>query len=128
MNQGEGGIMLKVRTTKFGNVAVVCVEGRMVSGSTDPLRAAVLAQGDASAIVVDLANVSLIDAGGLGVMLELRENTESKGIEFRLNNVTKLVRRILEITRLDSVFKIADNQHVGAERHRPELSELACCA
>ena len=97
--------MLKVHTTKSGNVSVVCVQGRIVRGETDTLRNAVLSESNASAMVLDLGRVSIIDAGGLGVLLELRELTESRGIEFRLRNVTKLVRHVLEITRLDSVFE-----------------------
>jgi len=99
--------MLNIHNTKFGNVALLSVEGKIVRGETDALRKAVLAQVDASVIILDLARVNTIDAGGLGVMLELREYTESRGVEFRLENVTNLVRRILEITRLDSVFKIS---------------------
>ena len=99
--------MMKIHTTKLGNVAVLCLQGRIVRGESDALRRAVLTQADANVVVLDLARVNTIDAGGLGVMLELREHSESSGIEFRLRNVTKLVRRVLEITRLDSVFEVS---------------------
>ncbi len=98
--------MMKVQTTRIGNVAVLCLRGKIVRGELDPLRQAVLAQKDANVVMLDLAQVSTIDAGGLGVMLQLRQQTESRGVEFRLRNVTKLVRRVLEITRLDSVFDV----------------------
>jgi len=98
--------MLKVHTKKLGNVAVLSVQGKIVRGETQVLRNAVLTHTDASTVVLDLARVSAIDAGGLGVMLDLREQTQSKGIEFRIRNVTKLVRQVLEITRLDSVFEM----------------------
>ncbi|HJX90908.1 MAG TPA: STAS domain-containing protein [Pyrinomonadaceae bacterium] len=98
--------MLSVHTTKLGNVAVLFVQGQIVRGETDALCRTVLAQVDASAVVLDLAQVNTIDAGGLGLMLELREHTQSRGIEFRLKNVTRLVRRVLEITHLNSVFEI----------------------
>jgi anti-anti-sigma factor len=123
--------MLKVHNTKLGNVAVLCVQGRIVRGETEALRKAVLAQTEKSVIVLDLARVNTIDAGGLGVMLELREFTESRGIEFRLRNVTKLVRRILEITRLDSVFKVtagADVLSVPSLRRPVAAIGLAHCA
>ena len=102
----EGKIMLKVHTTKLGSLAVLCVDGKLVRGETDPLRRAVLSQLDTSVVVLDLAHVNTIDAAGLGVILELREESESRGIEFRLAHVTRLVRRILELTKLDSVFKM----------------------
>lgn len=97
--------MLKVQTTKLGKVALLLVQGKIVRGETDALRRAVLAQIDVSAVVLDLAKVNTIDAGGLGVMLELREHTQSRGIEFRLKNVTSLVRYVLEITHLNEVFE-----------------------
>jgi anti-anti-sigma factor len=102
--------MLKVHTKKSGNLSVVCVQGKIVRGETDVLRNAVLSELDATAVVLDLGRVSIIDAGGLGVMLELREHLESLGIEFRLRNVTNLVRQVLLITRLDSVFEISTDR------------------
>jgi len=84
----------------------------MVRGENAALRNAVHSQSEVSAVVLDLARVSTIDAGGLGVMLELREQTESKGIAFKLINVTKLVSRLLEITRLNSVFEITSGAEI----------------
>ena len=122
--------MLQVHIKKSGSVAVLCLDGKIVRGQTDVLRGAVLAQADASVIVLDLARVHTVDAGGLGVMLKLREHTESTGTELRLRNVTQLVKRILEITRLDSVFKISGNDRPDIVVHqRPVvLLQMASCA
>src|SRR5215831_13695866 len=99
--------MLKAYSRKFGNVVVICLQGRIVRSETEALRKAVLVTDDASAVVLDLARVNTIDGGGLGVMLELRADAESRGIEFRLRNVNSLVKQILTITRLDSVFEVS---------------------
>ena len=122
--------MLKVHTTKLGKVAHLCVEGRIVCGETGALRSAVLAQADASVVLLNLARVNTIDAGGLGVMLELREELESRGMEFRLEDVTQLVKRILEITKLDTVFRISGSDRVGATLPcKPaKIFQLAACA
>jgi anti-sigma B factor antagonist len=123
--------MLKVHTTKLGNVAVLSYQGKIVRGQTEALRTAVLAQVDASVVVLDLARVNTIDAGGLGVLLASRKETQSKEIEFRLINVTKLVRQVLEITRLDSVFEVTSGANVLAARSVGRMSsvlELAACA
>jgi anti-anti-sigma factor len=99
--------MLKVQAETLGAVTILHFQGRIVNGAaTQTLRAAVLAQATAGALVLDLAEVDLIDAGGLGGLLELRELTHSMGIEFRLMNVNRLVQQVLEITRLDTVFKV----------------------
>jgi len=98
--------MLKVHTRKLGNVAVVSVQGRIVNGETASLREVVDAQSTVNTVLLDLASVSTIDARGLGLMLELREHAEQRGMRFKLMNVTKLVRRVLEVTKLDAVFEI----------------------
>jgi anti-anti-sigma factor len=99
--------MLKVHTRTLGNVAVVCLQGRLVNGETALLREAVAEQTAVKTLFLDLARVSTIDASGLGLMLDLRRQAQSRGIRFKLMNVTTAVRRVLEVTRLDSVFEIA---------------------
>jgi anti-anti-sigma factor len=103
--------MLKVRTEKFGDVTVLHCTGRIVSGDAiETLGNNVFAQADANCVVIDLNKVGLIDAGGLGALLKLREWTQSRGIEFRITNVTKLVQQVLEMTRLDTVF-VTEAEH-----------------
>jgi len=98
--------MLKIQTRNLGNITVLCLQGRIVNGETAALRSAVDSQSHVSAIVLDLAGVSAVDASGLGTMLELRRQTEARGIRFKLMNPTKSVSRVLEVTHLDSVFEI----------------------
>src|SRR6266481_2726438 len=98
--------MLKVHTRNSGNVAVLCLQGRIVNGETASLREAVNSQTRVTTVVLDLGRVSTIDASGLGLMLELRRQSLAKGICFKLMNVTNLVSRVLEVTQLDSVFEI----------------------
>ena len=99
--------MLKIHTRNLGTVTVLCLQGRIVNGETASLRSAVDSQTRVSAVILDLARVSAVDASGLGLMLELRKQTELRGVRFKLMNATKFVRRVLEITRLDSVFEVA---------------------
>ena len=107
--------MLKVSAEKLGSVAVLHLEGRIVNGDAIKiLREAVLAQEGACAVVLELAKVDLVDAGGLGTLLELREGTQARGIELRLTNVNRLVQQVLAITRLDSVLKISAREKSGA--------------
>src|SRR5437867_12475544 len=105
-------VMLRVHAQNLGSITILCLQGRIVTGETAALRHAVDSQSDVSAVVLDLARVSTIDAGGLGVMLQLREQTQARGIEFRLINVSKLVSRMLEITRLDSVFEVTSGTEI----------------
>jgi|SRR5215831_17344373 len=124
--------MLKVHTRKLGNVTVVSVQGRIVNGETASLREAVDAQSTGNTVLLDLSRVSTIDASGLGLMLEMREHTQSKGIRFKLMNVTKLVGRVLEVTKLDSVFDITPTTEplpaIAHARVTPNMMPMARCA
>jgi len=123
--------MLRVHTRKLGNVAVVSVQGRIVNGETASLREVVDAQSRVNTVLLDLARVSTIDASGLGLMLELRNQTQSRGMRFKLMNVTKLVSRVLEVTKLDSVFEIsptAEQIPVMAHASSTRMMPVARCA
>ena len=126
--------MLEVHVKNLGTVAVLCLQGRIVIGETEILREAVHSQAvvsGVSAVILDLARVTTVDACGLGVMLELREQAESKGIRFELMNVTKWVGRVLEVSRLDSVFQITSGVEFFPTVSRSRgasLAELRSCA
>ncbi len=87
--------MLNVHTKNFGTVAVLCIQGQIVTGETEILRRAVQSLSEVSAVKLDLARVTTVDAGGLGTLLELREQAESRGIRFELMNVSKQIGRVL---------------------------------
>jgi anti-anti-sigma factor len=123
--------MLKVHAKNLGTVAILCLQGRIVRSETATLCNAVHSQSGVTAVILDLARVSTVDAGGLGVMLELREQTQSRGIDFKLMNVTKLVSVVLEITCLNSVFEVtsgAEALAAGSFGRRGSAGELASCA
>lgn len=123
--------MLKVHAKNLGTVVVLCLQGRIVNGETESLRSAVHSLPEVSAVILDLARVNTIDAGGLGVMLELREQAQSQGIRFELMNVTRWISRVLEVSRLDSVFQItAGVEFFPATSQSREVSvaRFASCA
>jgi anti-sigma B factor antagonist len=123
--------MLKVNAKNLGNIAVLSLQGQVVNGETEILRQAMQSLPGVSAVKLDLAQVTTIDAGGLGTMLELREQTESRGVRFELMNVTKQVRRVFEITRLNSVFQMTPAvEFFPAVSHvrRVSSAALAPCA
>ena len=121
--------MLKVHSKNLGDFAVLSLQGRLISGETRSLRDAVSSQSNIDAIVLDMSRVTAIDARGLGVMLELRRQTSSRGIHFKLMNVNPFTSRVLEITRLDSVFEIiAKAEPVIATRTAPIHTQVAACA
>jgi anti-sigma B factor antagonist len=123
--------MLEVKVKKVETVAILCLQGPVVTGETEMLRSAVRSLGEVSAIILDFVGVTMVDAGGLGVMLELRGFAESKGIRFELRNVNKWVARVLEIVRLDTVFRITSSVEFFPSISRSRsmsVGKLASCA
>ncbi len=124
--------MLKVHAKHLGNVAVLSLQGQIVTGEMDVLRNVVQSLSGVSAVKLDLARVSTIDAGGLGAMLELREQAESRLIRFELMNVNKQIGRVFEITRLDTVFNITTGftnfPSASQNRIARPVPALASCA
>jgi anti-anti-sigma factor len=100
--------MLSVHTEEIGDVAVLHCEGYIVRGAeTAALRSAVFSQSDASVVELDLSQVELIDAGGLGLLLELRKWAQTNRIDLILKKPRRLVHQVFKITCLDSVFDIS---------------------
>jgi anti-anti-sigma factor len=120
--------MLRVHTRNLGDAAVLSLQGRLISGETRTLREAVRAQPNAKSIVLDLARVTAIDAYGLGLMLELRRLSDTKGVRFKPMNVNTFTSRVFEVTRLDSVFEIIPKAETSIMRPAAVLAPVAACA
>ncbi|HEY1688818.1 MAG TPA: STAS domain-containing protein [Solirubrobacteraceae bacterium] len=59
---------------------------------------------DAKRIVVELSKVTFIDSSGLRALLGSREICAAHGHELTLSGCTDYVRKLLELTGLDSVL------------------------
>ena len=110
--------MLKVHAKKSDSVEILCLEGQIVNGDTESLRSAVELTSGASDVVLDLSNVRVVDAHGLGVLLQLREQTLAHGSHFKLMNVNEPLSRVFEITHLNTVFEINSGLEFVAEPSR----------
>ena len=117
--------MLKVHAKNLGTTAVLYLQGRIVTGETDTLREVVQSVSETSTVVLDLAQVTTVDAHGLGVMLELREQTLQRGIRFELMNVSNRLSWVLEITRLNSVFQITSAAEFFPSVSRDSFARMA---
>jgi anti-anti-sigma factor len=117
--------MLNIHARKLGTIVVLGLQGQIVNGETEILRNAVQCLSEVSAIKLDLAQVTTVDAGGLGVLLTLREQVESKGIRFELMNLNERIGKVLELTRLDSVFQITGPVEYFSAVSRGQRAALA---
>ena len=98
--------MLKVHAKKLNAVEILSLEGQIINGDTEALRSALELVSGASVIILDLSNVTRLDAHGLGVLLQLREQSLANGVPFKLMNVNEPLSTVFKITRLNTVFEI----------------------
>ena len=56
--------------------------------------------------IIDMNGVGVVDSSGLGVLVRCYRDARSRGGEVALQNVREPVERILEFTRLDSIFRV----------------------
>ena len=68
-----------------------------------------LTENDKKKIIVDLANVSLMNSSGLGIVIGGLSTIRNSGGELKLANATDRVKNLLTITKLTKVFEIHDN-------------------
>lgn len=98
--------MLSVTIQKLGDVSVFQCAGRLTAGDEHILRIAVRTQSRIRTIVLDLAEISMVDAAGLGMLVSLRAWAKSTGTELKLMNLNPRVEEVLRVTNLSSAFEV----------------------
>jgi anti-sigma B factor antagonist len=99
--------MLTTNIEWKGNKTIVRCVGRIVVGKElSEVRDAVLCELGQQTIMLDLAALEAIDAGGLGLLVFLHTCAHGLGTALKLMNPTQRVAELLRLTNLDSVFEI----------------------
>lgn len=113
---------ISISTKDFQGVNVVTVSGRIVFGEeANALRREVkpMVQTPASAVVIDLSDVSYVDSGGIGALVGLYTTARASGGQFKLAGANPKVRHVLEITKLVEIlgmFSTADQACATLQR------------
>jgi anti-sigma B factor antagonist len=96
-------------------VTVVDVEGQLIVGNRQELKQRVLDEldGGARKFLVDFTNTGYIDSSGLGVLVSLSKKIREQGGELRLSTLNEDLRTLFELTKLDTLFRIADSREEG---------------
>lgn len=102
---------------KVGDVTVVDVEGQLIVGNRQELKQRVLdeLEGGARRFVVDFAETGYIDSSGLGVLVSLSKKIREQEGELRLSGLNEDLRTLFELTKLDTLFTIADKREGALE-------------
>ncbi len=106
---------LTVRSHQAGNVVVVRFTGRMVLGpamsaATNWLRELINRNPQ---VVLDLNELFFVDPSGIGALLSLYTSATSRGGKLRFARPSRKVARLLETTKLTTVFPVHDSEEAA---------------
>ena len=100
-----------------GDILVVDVGGQLIVGNRQELKQKVLDErekGDRR-FLIDFAQTGYIDSSGLGVLVSLSKKIREQGGELRLANLNDDLKTLFELTKLDTLFQIADTRERALE-------------
>jgi anti-sigma B factor antagonist len=98
----------KIRSVSQAEPAIVPLEGEIDLHESPNVREALkpLIEKKIHRIYVDLSGVTYIDSSGLAVLIDAMQRIGSYGGKFGLIAIPPSVRNVLEIARLDQVFRV----------------------
>ena len=120
--------MLGLITQNEGDAILIRCKGRISFPDADVLRTVVFQYACARTVLLDLADVTLIDANGLGILVSLRVWAEKTLVKLKLMNMNPRIENLLELTNLKSEFEICSAREMldllCSAIHESEFAEL----
>jgi|APFre7841882590_1041340.scaffolds.fasta_scaffold02689_3 anti-sigma B factor antagonist len=102
----------------LAGIDIIQLSGRLVLADTPAVRQslkAAIEQGSGK-LILDLGGVSFMDSSGLSVLISAFKAAQAKGGKVALLNLTPAVRSLIELTRLQQVFAIYDDEAIAIAR------------
>ena len=100
----------EARTEQVGAATVVVFTGEFDIASEAPATAALeAALGEGGVLVADLRELAFIDSTGVRVLLTADLHAKEKGTRFGVARADGMVRKLLEVTRIDQRFPVVDD-------------------
>ena len=117
-------MQLRMSTRTLDGVMVVDCSGRIVFGEEsatlrDTIKK-VLTQ--SPRVVLNLAEVSYVDSGGLGTLVSLYTTARNAGGAMKLARLTQRVGDLLQLTKLVSIFEVFDDEQLAARSFKKDAA------
>jgi len=109
---------MEISEKKVDTILIFCLKGEIMGGpdtETFQKRLYDAVNTGEGNVVVDMAQATWMNSSGLGMLISGLTTLRSSGGDLRLTNLSERLRRPLEITKLDSVFKIFDSVQDAVE-------------
>jgi len=98
------------QTRDPSGVTLVQVEGQLIVGNRQELKELIQGALDRSErrILIDFSRTGYIDSSGLGALVSISKRVRETGGELRLAGLNEDLRSLFELTKLDTLFAIAE--------------------
>jgi anti-sigma B factor antagonist len=105
-------MLLSLDSRHCGTVYVIRCTGRIVAGEEVGVLEASITHGlrEFIRIVLHCGDVSRVDSTGLGLLVRFLSHTRNHGGDFRLAALPPFMGNMLQMTKLDSLFRIYDSE------------------
>ncbi len=102
-----------------GGVTVVTVEGQLIVANRQELKQVIQDALDEGArkCLIDFGPTAYIDSSGLGALVSINKKVRELGGELRLAGLNEDLRSLFELTKLDTLFVIADSATQALEQY-----------
>lgn len=103
---------MNLKTTEENGVTVLTLTGDLVIGepeATFKKTVIRLLEEGKTRLLVDLQGVGFLDSSGLGALVRALTNSQKEGGQTKLVHAGPQIRKLLEMTKLDSVFELHDD-------------------
>lgn len=106
---------MNFRISQQDDVTVISVTGQLIVGNRQELKDDVikLLESGSRKFLLDFEDTAYIDSSGLGVLVSLSKKIREKGGEMRLAGLNEDLRTLFELTKLDTLFYIADTREAA---------------
>jgi anti-anti-sigma factor len=107
---------LQTRTETLDGSTVVSVHGEVDLVSADQLRRVLdAALQDSASVTLDLTELTFIDSSGLSALVDAHRKARDAGGTFTLRHPTPMLRRLLDITRLETLLVVEPDGQSASE-------------
>jgi len=90
----------------IGGQGVLCLRGPLTKENILSFQNAIRREEHADTVIIDFSEVPYIDSSGLGSLVTIYLSRQKVGHRVALSGVNERVYRLLEITKLESLFLI----------------------
>jgi anti-sigma B factor antagonist len=104
---------MEINLRESGPVTIIDLDGNLTIGrSEESLRETItkLIGESRNKLIINLANVPMIDSSGIGAMIKSYNSVKQSGGQVKILNPSRLARQLLSITGLLSILDTFDDE------------------